>query len=133
MSDFSPYLAGEIVDWMSQDTAFDAQPSALYVSVFDDTDTELDGNLTGARAEVSTVDGWTRTNTSFENAAQISLGDASTELTNVTDVALFDAASDGNLIARYEIEQAPFNVADGSELTFEAGELSFDVIDTDAE
>ena len=133
MSDFSPYLAGEIVDWMSQDTAFDAQPSALYVTVFDDTDTELDGNLTDARAEVSTEDGWDRTNTSFENADQISLGDASTELTNVTDVALFDADSDGNLLARYEIEQAPFNVADGSELTFEAGELSFDVIDTDAE
>ena len=133
MSDFSPYLAGEIVDWMSQDTAFDAPPSALYVTVFDDEDTELDGNLTDARAGVSTEDGWDRTNTSFENAAQISLGDASTELTNVTDVALFDASSDGNLIARYEIEQAPFNVADGSELTFEAGELSFDVIDTDAE
>ena len=133
MSDFSPYLAGEIVDWMSQDTAFDAPPSALYVTVFDDDDTELDGNLTDARAGVSTEDGWDRTNTAFENAAQISLGDASTELTDVTDVALFDASSDGNLIARYEIEQAPFNVADGSELTFEAGELSFDVIDTDAE
>ena len=133
MSDFSPYLAGEIVDWMSQDTAFDDQPSALYVTVFDDDDTELDGNLTDARAEVSTADGWDRTNTSFENDDQISLGDASTELTNVTDVALFDAASDGNVLARYEIEQAPFNVAEGSELSFEAGELSFDVIDTDAE
>ena len=133
MSDFSPYLAGEIVDWMSQDTAFDAAPGALFVSVFDDTDTELDGNLTGARSEVSTTDGWTRTNTAFENTNQISLGEASTELTSVTDVALFDAETDGNLIARYEIEQAPFNVADGSELTFEPGELSFDVIDTDAE
>ena len=133
MSDFSQYLAGEIVDWMSQDTAFDAPPSALYVTVFDDDDTELDGNLTDARAGVSTADGWDLTNTSFENADQISLGDASTELTNVTDVALFDAASDGNVLARYEIEQAPFNVAEGSELSFEAGELSFDVIDTDAE
>ena len=133
MSDFSPYFAGEIVDWMSQDAAFDDQPSALYVSVFDDTDTELDDNLTDARAGVSTEDGWDRTNTSFENTDQISLGEASTELTNVTDVALFDAASDGNVLARYEIEQAPFNVSEGSELSFEAGELSFDVIDTDAE
>ena len=129
MSNFSAYLAGEIVDWMSQGTDVDPAPSNVYVTVFDDTNTERDGSLTGARAEVSTTDGWTRTNTAFENADDISLGEASTDIENITDVALYDADTDGNELARYEIDQAPFTVADGSTLTFQAGELSFDVID----
>jgi len=129
MSDFSAYLAGEITDWMSQNTQLDTPPASLWVTVFDDTDTELDGNLTGARAEVAAPAGWTKVGTNFENANQISLGDASTQLVNVTDVALYDSETGGNEIARYQIQQAPFNVADGSELTFEAGELTFDVVD----
>ena len=129
MTDFSAYLAEEIVDWMSQNTQLDTPPTDLYVTVFDDTDTELSSNLTDARKAVSTSGGWTKNGSQFENANQISLGTASTELTNVDDVALYDASTDGNLIARYQIDQSPFNVADGSELTFEAGDLSFDVVD----
>jgi len=129
MTDFSVYLATEIAEWMSQNTQMDTPPTDLYVTVYDDTNTELDGNLTGARAAVSTSGGWTLVGTDFENASQISLGEASAQLNNVEDVALFDAATGGNEIARYTINEAPFNVADGSELTFEAGELSFDVVD----
>jgi hypothetical protein len=129
MTDFSAYLAEEIVDWMSQNTQLDTPPTDLYVTVFDDTNTELSSNLTDARKAVSTSGDWTKNGTQFENANQISLGTASTELTNVDDVALYDAETGGNLIARYQIDQSPFNVADGSELTFEAGDLSFDVVD----
>jgi hypothetical protein len=129
MTDFSAYLAGEITDWMSQNTQLDTPPTALWVTVFDTGDNELSGSLTGARASVSTSGGWTKNGTNFENASQVSLGEASQQLTDVEDVALFDAETGGNLIARYTINEAPFNVADGSELTFEAGELSFDVVD----
>lgn len=129
MSDFSSYLAGQIADWMSQDSQLDTPPTSLWITVFDDTDTELDANLTGARSEVTNPAGWTLVSTGFENTNQISLGDASTQLQNVTDVALYDAETGGNQIARYTIDQAPFNVANGSELTFEPGELSFDVVD----
>jgi len=130
MTDFSAYLAEEIVDWMSQNTQLDTPPTALWITVYDDTDTELDANLTDARKDVTTTGSeWTKVGTNFENASQISLGTASTQLSNVTDVALFDAETGGNEIARYEINEAPFNVASGSELTFEAGDLSFDVVD----
>jgi len=129
MTDFSAYLAGEITDWMSQNTQLDTPPTALWVTVFDVTDTELSGNLTNARQDVSTSGGWTKNGTNFQNANQISLGEASTQLTDVTDVALYDASAGGNLIARYTINEAPFNVANGSELTFQAGDLSFDVVD----
>jgi len=128
-SDFSVYLATEITKWMSQNTQMDTPPTSLWVTVYDDTNTELDGNLTGARTEVSASTGWTLVGTNFENTNQVSLGEASTELSNVTDVALFDAGTGGNEIARYQIDQAPFNVANGSELTFEAGKLTFDVVD----
>lgn len=128
MSDFSVYTAGEIADWMSQGTV-ETPPTSLYVTVFDDTDTELDGDLANARAETTTGTDWDIVSTGFENAADIDLGEATTELTNVEDVALFDAATGGNEIARYTIEQAPFNVAEGSNLIFNAGELSFDVVD----
>jgi hypothetical protein len=129
MTDFSAYLAEQIVDWMSQNTQLDTPPTALWITVYDDTNTELDANLTDARKDVTTSGGWTKNGTNFENASQISLGEASSELSNVTDVALFDAETGGNEIARYEINEAPFNVASGSELTFEAGDLSFDVVD----
>jgi hypothetical protein len=129
MTDFSAYLAEEITDWMSQNTQLDTPPAALWVTVFDDTDTELSSSLTQARQDVSTSGGWTKNGTNFENANQISLGEAAGQLSNVQDVALFDAETGGNLIARYTINEAPFNVADGSELTFEAGDLSFDVVD----
>jgi len=129
MTDFSVYLATEIAEWMSQGTQLDTPPTALWVTVYDDGGTELDGNLTGARAEVPASTGWTLNGTDFENTNQISLGEAASQLTNVQDVALFDAETGGNEIARYTINEAPFNVAGGSELTFEAGELSFDVVD----
>jgi len=129
MSDFSAYLAGEIVDWMSQGTQLDTPPSSVWVTIFDDTDTERDGSFTGARAEVDTTSGWTKVGTDFENAAEINLGEASQTVQNITDVALYDAETGGNQLARYTINEAPFNVSDGSQLTFQAGELSFDVVD----
>lgn len=129
MTDFSQYLADEIVDWMSQDTQMDTPPTDVYVTVFDDTDTERDGSLTDARTAVSTTDGWTVTNSAFENTNDVELGEASEDIENIEDVALYDAETDGNELARYEINEAPFTVADGSTLTFEAGELSFNVVD----
>lgn len=129
MTDFSAYLAGEIVDWMSQDVDMPASPTSVYVTVFDDTDTERDESLTNARAEVDAPTGWTVTNTAFENTNDVSLGEASTDINNITDVALYDAATGGNQLARYTIDQAPFTVADGSTLTFQAGQLSFNVVD----
>lgn len=130
MTDFAPYLATEITEWMSQGVDMPTAPTDLYVTVFDDTGTERDGSLTGARAAVPTGTGWTQTGSNFENTNNVSLGEASQDISAVTDVALYDAATGGNELARYEINEAPFTVADGSTLTFEAGQLSFDVVDT---
>ena len=130
MTDFSPYLAGVIVDWMSQGTDMPTAPSDIYVTIFDDTDTERAASLTGARAAVPAGTGWTVNGTDFENTNDVTLGEASTDINNITDVALYDAETGGNQLARYQINEAPFTVADGSTLTFEAGQLTFDIVDT---
>lgn len=129
MTDFSAYLAGEIVDWMSQNTQMPTPPTDLYVTIFDDTNTERDGAFTGARAAVSTSTGWTVSGTAFENTNDVSLGEAAQDVNNIQDVALYDAGTGGNELARYQINEAPFSVANGSTLTFQAGELSFNVVD----
>lgn len=128
MSDFSVYTAEQVRDWMSQNSV-DTPPTNLYVTVFDDTDTELSSEFAGARATTSTSSDWDTAGTGFENAAQISLGEATSDVGNVQDVALFDANTGGNEIARYDLTDAPFDVAAGSVLLWDAGELSFDIVD----
>jgi len=132
MTDFSKYLADEIVEWFSQNTDMPTAPDTLYVTVFDTTGTERDGDFTDARKSVTTTGSeWTITNSAFENANNISLGEASTNVDDITDVAIYDSDTGGsnNELARFEFDQAPFNVAQSTELVFEPGDLSFDVVD----
>lgn len=126
---FSPYFAALIRDWLSQGDQLPTPPTDLYVTLFDDTDTELSGNFTDARAAVPATDGWTVTNTSFENSNEVSLGEASDTLENVTDAAVFDAETDGNLLLRSELGEAPFNIADGTEFRFSPGDIDADILD----
>lgn len=129
-SDFSVYTAGEIADWMSQGT-ITTPPSNLYVAVFDDTGTEVSGDFANDRPSTATGTDWTIVSTGFENANQIDFGEASVDVTNIQDVALFDAdlATGGNEIARYDITEALFDVSAGTNLIFSPGDLSFDVVD----
>jgi len=133
MSDLSTYTAQQFVDWMSQGTIATA-PANLYVAVFDDTGTEVSGDFQNDRVATTTGTDWDETgtnNTDFENAIAIEFGEASVDVSNLQDVALYDdsLANGGNEIARYAMQDAPFDVAAGSTLTFNAGGLSFDVLD----
>jgi len=129
MSDFSVYTAGQIADWMSQGT-IDAAPSELYVTVFDDTGTERASDF-GSAGRVSTTTGtdWDIVSTGFENGIAIDFGEAIGDVTNLQDIALFDASTGGNEIARYTQSGAPYDVADGTTLVFPIGNVTFDVID----
>jgi len=133
MSDLSTYTAQQFVDWMSQGTIATA-PANLYVAVFDDTGTEVSGDFQNDRVATTTGTDWDETgtnNTDFENAVAIEFGEAAVDVSNLQDVALYDdsLANGGNEIARYAMQDAPFDVAAGSTLTFNAGDLSFDVLD----
>jgi len=129
MSDFSVYTAGQIADWMSQGTIATA-PANLYVTVFDDTGTERATDFAvGGRVSTTAGTDWTITNTAFENGTEISFGEATADITNLQDIALFDAATGGNEIARYAMGGAPFDVSDGTTLAFPAGNFTFDIVD----
>lgn len=129
MSDFSVYTAGQIADWMSQGT-IETAPSDLYVTVFDDTGTERASDFaSGGRVSTTTGTGWNIVATGFENANEVSFGEATADVTNLQDIALFDAATGGNEIARYNLSGAPFDVSSGTTLAFPAGNISFDVQD----
>lgn len=130
MSDFSVYTAEQITDWMSQGT-IDAAPSNIYVTVFDSGGTELDGSFPNARFETTTGTDWDEDadGTGFTNANNIDFGEAASDVTDVTDVALYDASTGGNEIARYQLTDAPFDVSAGTNLIFLQDDIDFDVKD----
>lgn len=126
-SDLSVFTATQILEALFKNTDFTGIAN-VYVTVYDDTNTELDGSLSGTRAQTAPTD-WTVTDTEIANANVIDLGEATSDISNVTDVALFDAATGGNELARYELTDAPFDLADGTQLSFPVGDLQFDVRD----
>ena len=128
MSDFSVHIAGEILNLMTQGTVRSPPPN-IYVAVFDDTGTERSTDFQNGRAITAAGTDWTITDTEVANANDISLGDATTNVNGLVDVALFDSAIGGNKLAQYTMDATPFDVATGTTLTFPAGDLSFDVID----
>ena len=130
MSDFSVYTAEQITDWMSQGT-IEAAPTDLYVTVFDSGGNELDGDFPNARAQTSTGTDWNEDadGTGFTNANNIDFGEAASDVTDVTDVALYDASTGGNEIARYQLTDAPFDVSAGTNLIFLSDDIDFDVRD----
>lgn len=128
MSDFSVYTANQVRDFLSQGVV-DTPPSNIYVTVFDQSGTEQSSNFAGARATTAAGTDWATNGTQFENASQITLGEATADVTNIQDVAIFDASTGGNLLARYDLADAPFDVSDGTVLLWDAGELSFDIVD----
>jgi len=130
MSDFSVYTAGQIADWMSQGTIATA-PANLYVGVHDDTGTERSGDFVNDRVSTTAGTDWTIVSTGFESAVKVDFGDASVDVNNLQDVALYDdtLVNGGNEIARYPMSSAPFSVSSGTALTFSAGDISFDVQD----
>ena len=129
MSDFSVYTAGQIADWMSQGT-IETAPSELYVTVFDDTGTERASDFAaGGRVSTTTGTDWDIVATGFENANEVSFGEATADVSNLQDIALFDAASGGNEIARYAQSGAPFDVSAGTTLAFPSGNITFNVED----
>jgi hypothetical protein len=130
MSDFSVYTAEQIADWLSQ-AQIDSAPSSVFVGLIDQSDTEVSGNFANGRVEAVAGADWTIVSTGFENASDLSFGEATTDISNIEDVALFDGdlATGANELARFTLTDAPFDVSDGTVLAFNAGDLSFDVVD----
>jgi hypothetical protein len=135
MSDsLSGYLADQLVNWISKGNAFDSSPGSVYVTLWDDTDTELSSEFPNAREEVPTS-GWTVTDSGsgfdsrFENAVNIDFGEANSDVNNISRFAVYDASTGGNLLLTSPIDDSPFDVSSGTKVKFDAGNVSFDAIE----
>ena len=130
-NDFHPDTAENIVDYISQGADMPPAPSTVFVTLYDDEGNELDGSLQNGRVSTSTPGDWTKTNTEFENDDEINFGEATEDIT-VQEVALKDDdETDGNttVFVKGAINNAPEDFASGTEVLFEAGQLTFDVLD----
>ena len=130
MSDFSVYTAEQIVDFMSQGVV-EAAPGNIYVALFDSGGNEVSGDFANDRVETTAGADWDVVGTDFENAVNIDFGEAAVDVNGIVDVALFDdtLANGGNEIARYAMNDTPFDVSAGTNHIFLIGELTFDVRD----
>ena len=130
MSDLSVYAAEQFVDWLSQGT-IDTAPSNIYVALFDGSGTEVSDTFQNDRPATTAATDWTVVDTGFENATEITFGEAANDVPDITDVALYDAdlATGGNELARYDMTDTPFDVSAGTVIQFEVGNLTFDVLD----
>ena len=128
-NDFHPDFAAAIVELFTDDITITAE-SPYYVTLYDDAGNELDGSLANGRVEVGQLD-WTRTNTSFENAAEINFGEATADITVQEFAIKADDLADGDTTVYFKtaITDAPQDFADGTRVFYDAGELDADILD----
>lgn len=129
-NDFGADLSGELTDYFASGTDIPAAETTYYVTLYDDTGTELDGSLQNGRVGVANAD-LTRTNTAFENAAEITFGETTGDIT-VQEAAIKDiddTDANARILLRADITDAPQDFANGTRVFFEAADLSWDILD----
>jgi len=126
----STYTAEQIVDWFANAIDIDPAPGTLYVSVEDDADTDRSGDFTNAPIGIGSAN-WAKSGSTFSNDTDISLGEATVDVNNVETVAIYDGSdpSTDNLLLETPIDNGPFDVADGTELIFETGDITYDAVE----
>lgn len=134
MAGFSTYAATAILEWLSGESAIPNSGAALtlYVALFDGDpgDTGAGGTdvttdvRPGGRVAVTwgAVDG-----KSIENSAAIDFGNSDTGPVDITHVAVYDAATTGNLIYTWALE-TPRTVQEDDAVSFLAGQFSFTLL-----
>jgi hypothetical protein len=130
-NDFGADFAAELTEYFASGTDITAPPATVYVTLYDDGGTELNGDLQNGRVGVTVGSGWTRTNTAFENAAEVNFGEATSDIT-VQEFAIKDQDADDATALEYfraDITNAPQDFATGTRVFFPAGDLDVDILD----
>jgi len=134
MSDLTNYTEGEFRDWMSQGVAPDTAPDPIYVGLHTadpgetpDGSTEV-GSGDYARVSVTAGSGWDTPNPNdFQNASEISFGEATNNWGTISHVSLWDdtkGAAGENCLANYALNTSKA-IDSGDEAVFRTGDLSF--------
>ena len=124
------YSATELLEWIFAATDVDPAPSNTYLTLLDSTGADLAADLDAARLQTAPAD-WSITGSDVDNAAELSLGNATADISDITYAALFDAASGGNELLRTTLPNDPTSIATGTEWTWEVGDLTFDAVTFD--
>ncbi len=129
-NDFGAALADELTEYFASGTDIGAPETTYYVTLYDDTGSELNASLQNGRLALSNAD-INRNGTAIENAAELNFGEATADITvqegAIKDIDDTDANS--RVLLRADINTAPQDYADGTRVFFNAGELSFDILD----
>lgn len=132
-NDFGADYAQEITAQFINGDAIASPPGTVYVTLYDDSGTELNGDLENGRVGVSVPAGWQQgaDPTQFENAVQVDFGEAGVELTVQEFAIKRSDAADGSATEYYRdsIDNAPATFADGTQVFFAAGALTVNVLD----
>jgi len=134
-NDFAEQFAQELVAYFTAGTDITPPPTDAYVTLYDDTGTELNGSLQNGRVAVSIGAGWTQGGdaTQFENANEIDFGEVIGGSTiTVQEFALKDQDADDATALEYfrtDITNAPQDYADNTRVFYSAGELSVNILD----
>ena len=130
----SQYTADALLKWSTNAAAFPAEPTTIYVALFngDPTSggTEITNTITGSTTRTTlTLGAAPATSGSYrqiDNAAQVQIIDSALSGATADYAAIYDNATAGNLIA-YEALTASKTIQTGDEVNFEANALGFRV------
>lgn len=129
-NDFGVDFATDITELFTAGTDITA-PTTVYVTLYDDTGTELNASLQNGRVGVTVGSGWTANGTAFDNTNEVNFGEATADIT-VQEFALKDSDADDATATEYfraPITDAPQDFADGTRVFFAAGDLDVDILD----
>jgi hypothetical protein len=132
-NDFGADFASELTDYFVDGTDLPAAEATYYVTLYDDTGTELNGDLQNGRVAVGNAD-WTEVDaTSFENASEVNFGEVTaTSTITVQEFAIKDIDdTDANAreLVRADIVDAPQDFAPDTKVFFAAGDLDVDILE----
>lgn len=130
-SDLSKYLGNKIARWLAGN-AMPTEPSDVFVALFDGdpkasgtevtTDVNSSGRIAISWAALASND----TDNVLTSDADADFG-ASEGACSISHIAVFDASSSGNLLASKAKTGGPVSVAIGQNVSFPAGDLSFEI------
>ena len=132
-NDFGTDFANELTDYIVDGTNVPNAETTYYVTLYNDSGTELNGDLQNGRVGVGTAD-WTETDSNaFENASEINFGEVTAGAgITVQEFAIKDTDADdatARELFRADINNAPQDFADNTRVFFEAGDLDVDILD----
>lgn len=129
-SDLTPYLGNRILRWLGGNNMPSA-PSNVYLALFDgnplSAGTEVGADVRAAtpREPITWSVPAAGTTITMASSADADFG-ASEGPCDITHVAVFDAASGGNMLAKKALS-SPVSVILGTQVNFLAGDLVFNI------